>query len=180
MRCNISRVAVLFLLTLWLSGCEDFPQDNPDAVFIYHHVNHAWGIQNHGFVIDTEGNVREFNLPSAWNYPGDDGYISESEMEENFMQLSAASCIVSRYDTYYFASKLREAQTGKISEAENRMCDFGADSYGGFLYEPENHTYKYVFIRQTGDWYRENTSRDAAVIYEWLKEPCSGSLSVRF
>ncbi len=180
MRCNIAKIPAVFLIMLVFAGCEDFPRNNPEAVFIYRHVNYAWGIQDYGFIIDAEGNIREFNLPATWNYPDEDGYISESEMEENFAQLGETTCTVNRYDASYFAVRLREAQSGKITAAEHRMCDFGADSYAGFLYEPENHRYKYVFIRQTGDWYSENTSRDAGVIYEWLKEPCKGSLSVRF
>lgn len=178
--CKTAAMPALFLVMSLFAGCEEFPLDDPKAIFIYQHVNYAWDVQNYGFIIDADGNLREFNLPESWNYPGDDGYITVAEMDENFQQLGETKCKVSVYDVTCFTKMLNDARSGKITEAKHRMCDFGADSYGGFLYEPEQDRYKYVFIRLTGDYYKENTSREAGKIYEWLKEPCKGSLSVSF
>lgn len=173
------RVAFLFLMALF-AGCEEFPDHSPDVIFISHYINYAWGYHNSGFVIDSEGNVSAFNMPASWNYPDSDGYLSAAEMEQNLNQLEEPYCKVSKYDLVYYATKLEKARQGKITKPEHQMCDAGSTSVAGYVYESGTGRYKYVFIRQTGDFYSENTSREADVIYEWMKDPCLGDLSVRF
>jgi len=176
---SITIRLVILLFMLLPAGCEEFFNDNVPAIFIRQYVNHAWGYQNNGYMIDAEGVVREFNLPEDWNYIDDEGYISAAEMAENMLQLGDTKCIISNSDMAYFTARLRSAGKGKISEAEHRMCDAGSTTYAGFLYEPGNNRYRYIFIRQTGDYYRENLSKEAEAIYEWMQDPCRGNLSVR-
>lgn len=176
----MTATLMLSLTLLILTGCEEFLTDDNKAVFVCQYINHAWGYQNSGYLIDTEGNVRVYNLPEDWNYPDSEGYISAEQMEENMRQLGEVECIISGYDMTYFTNRLQAARQGKISEAEHRMCDAGGTSYGGFLFDPDNNRYKYVFIRLTGDFYKENLSRAADEIYEWMKDPCKGTLSVKF
>jgi hypothetical protein len=172
------KVAILFLLVLF-AGCEEFPDHQPRAVFISHHINYAWGYQDSGFVIDAEGNVRSFNMPESWNYHDSQGYISVADMEQNLAQLEEPHCKVSKYDLLFYGTKLEKALKGKITEPEHQMCDAGSTTVAGYIYESATNRYRYVFLRQTGDFYRENTSREAGDIYEWMQDPCSGSPGVR-
>lgn len=173
-----SKMVIVFLLILF-PGCEEFPYHSPDAIFVSHYINYAWGYQDRGFVIDSEGNVSAFNMPASWNYPDGDGYISAAEMEQNLAQLEEPYCKVSKYDLVYYATKLDKARKGKITEPEHRMCDAGSTAVAGYIYESGTDRYRYVFIRQTGDFYSENTSREADLIYEWMQDPCMGDLTVR-
>lgn len=172
------KVAILFLMVLF-AGCEEFPDDPPRAVFISHHINQAWGYQNTGFVIDAEGNVSGFNQPAIWSYPDSEGYIRAADMEQNLAQLEEPYCKVTKYDLLFYTTKLEKALKGKITEPEHQMCDAGSTTVAGYVYESGTNRYRYVFLRQIGDFYRENTSREAGDIYEWMQDPCSGSPSVR-
>lgn len=172
------RLPILLLLLL-LAGCEELTDRHPQVMFQYHYINYAWGHQNTGFLIDPEGNIRSFSMPAAWNYPDANGYISAAEMEENLAQLGVKECTVNMYDMAFFAGKLLKAQDGKISEPEHQGCDIGAHSYGGYIFEPGRNRYKYVFLKQTGDFYKENQAREADEIYEWLNNPCETRISVR-
>jgi hypothetical protein len=173
-----SRLALLFTLVL-LAGCEEIPDNQPKVIFEYQYVNYAWGYQNSGFMIDTSGNIRSFSFPGDWNYPDNEGYISAADMDENLAQCSEPYCKTGKYDMSYFAGKLENATRGKITDSEHQMCDAGAHGYAGYIYEPEKERYRYVFIRQTGDWYRANTSGDAAEIFGWLQHPCESNRTVR-
>jgi hypothetical protein len=172
------RLSILLLLLL-LAGCEEINDRHPMVIFQYHYTNHAWGYQDSGFIIDTAGKLRSFSMPAVWNYPDTNGYISATEMEENLAQLGENECTVNMYDIAFFAGKLRKAQDGKISEPEHRMCDAGSHSYGGYIFEPGRNRYKYVFLKLTGDFYKENQAREADDIYEWLTNPCETQISVR-
>jgi hypothetical protein len=172
------RSLIIFFLLMFLTGCEIINDLHPTAMFEVQYINYAWGYQHSGLIIDASGEVREFDLPSVWNYPDSAGYISEADMEENLAQLGEKLCTVSKRDLSNNSDKLANAQKGKLTVPEHQMCDFGSLSYSGYIYEPGKNRYKYVLIRKTGDFYVENVSRDASEIYDWLTSPCENNLSV--
>ena len=170
-------IALLFLL-MQTQGCEEYPYDPQEVIFESHYINHAWGYQNSGFIIDSEGNLRTFNLPEEWNHPDSEGYISREAMEQNLACLGEATCTVSRYDMNYYAEKLFRARDGKITDPEHTAYDAGVRTFGGYLYEPLKNRYRYVFIYQWGDFTRENTAREAEMIREWMMDPCEGGMNL--
>ncbi len=55
-------VPVFVILLVVLGGCEEkyeAPADQP-VFFEYRYVNHAWGYSEHGYIIDSDGDVRRF------------------------------------------------------------------------------------------------------------------------
>jgi len=44
------------------------------------------------------------------------------------------------------------------------MYDAGSATYSGFLYDSRKKRYKEILIRQTGDFYIENKSKEAGEI----------------
>jgi hypothetical protein len=165
-------------MLMFLTGCEIINDLHPTAIFEVQYINYAWGYQHSGSIIDASGEVREFDLPSVWNFPDNAGYISKADMEENLAQLGEKLCTVSNRDLLNYSDKLANARTGKLTTPEHQMCDFGSLSYSGYIYEPGKNRYKYVLIRQTGDFYVENKARGASDIYDWLTSPCENNLSV--
>lgn len=166
------RSLITFFLLFFLTACEITNDLHPTALFEIQYINYAWGYQHSGSIIDAAGDVREFDHPTAWNYPDSEGYISKAAMDENLAQLGEKSCTVSKYDLAYYSDKLANAQKGRQTTPEHQMCDFGSLSYAGYIYEPGRNRYRYVLIRQTGDFYVENKSREASDIYNWLTRPC--------
>jgi hypothetical protein len=173
----IRNLTILFVLLI-LAACEKFTDQDQTALFEVQYINYAWGYQHSGFIIDASGDVREFDLPSGWNFPDNTGYISVADMEENLAQLGEKSCTVNKRDLVYYSDKLANAQKGMLTTPEHKMCDFGSLSYSGYLYEPAKNRYRYVLIRQTGDFYVENKSREASDIYDWLTRPCYNNYSI--
>ena len=153
-------------------------ENDRTAIFEIQYINYAWGYQHSGSIIDATGVVREFNLPAEWNFPDSEGYISEADMEENLAQLGEKSCAVSKTEMLKNSDKLIHAQEGKLTTPEHQMCDFGSLSYVGYIYEPGHNRYRYVLIRQTGDFYVENKSREASDIYDWLTNPCGSNHTI--
>src|SRR5665647_2073732 len=73
----IRNLTILFILLIF-AGCEIINDLHPTALFEIQYINHAWGYQHSGSIIDASGDVREFDLPSVWNYPDSEGYISKA------------------------------------------------------------------------------------------------------
>ena len=172
------RSLTLLSVLIFLTACEKITDHDQTALFEIQYINYAWGYQHSGSIMDASGDVREFDLPSAWNYPDSAGYISKADMEENLAQLGEKSCTVNKRDLAYYSDKLTNAQKGKLTTPEHQMCDFGSLSYAGYIYEPGHNRYRCVLIRQTGDFYVENNSREASDIYDWLTRPCDNNYSI--
>jgi hypothetical protein len=174
----MTRTLTILFLLLFLSACEKMTEQDRTAIFEIQYINYAWGYQHSGSIIDAAGVIREFNLPAEWNFPDSAGYISEADMEENLAQLGEKSCAVSKTEMLKYADKLIHAQEGKLTTPEHQMCDFGSLSYVGYIYEPGHNRYRYVLIRQTGDFYVENKSGEAFDIYDWLTNPCGSNHNI--
>ena len=172
---HMIRTLTILFLVLFLSACEKITDHDRTAIFEIQYINWAWGYQHSGLIIDASGDIREFDLPSTWNFPDSAGYISKAAMEENLAQLGEKSCTVNKRNLEYYSDKLANAQKGKLTTPEHQMCDFGSLSYSGYIYEPGKNRYRYVLIRQTGDFYVENKSREASDIYDWLTSPCGSN-----
>lgn len=114
-----------------------------------------------------------FNLPDRWNRPDEMGFISLADMQENLAQMEEISCTVTQNDFAKYSSKLMKAANAALSDPKNEMVDFGTVQYSGFLFDPDNNTYKRILIKQTGDWAIDNSSKEARALYEWLKRPCN-------
>lgn len=175
-----NKVAFLFVFILFLSGCEKNDQSNYGlkqlVLFQVEYVNYAWGYSHSGIVIDSTGNVGYFRLPENWHSPDSLGYISESDMNDNFRQLNDVPVTVTKEALVKYYSMLPEASQGKLSKPVNRMADAGATVYSGFLYFPSIKKYKQVLIRQWGDWEIENYSPEAEEIFKWLKNVYTATL----
>ena len=175
-----SKVGYLFVFILFLSGCEkndssDF-RLNQLVLFQVEYVNYAWGYSHSGIVIDSTGNVGYFRLPENWHSPDSLGYISESDMNDNFRQLSDVNVTVTKDALHKYYGMLPDASRGKLSEPYNRMFDAGVTVYSGFLYLPSLKKYKQVLINQWGDWQIDNFSPEAGEIFKWLKTVYTGTL----
>lgn len=170
---RMKNILMISLATLLLPGCEKVQDYYNTTVFMVEFSNHAWVIQHSGIMIDSTGYVRKFNLPPAWNWPDDKGFITQDKMEENLAQAEEIICTVTKNDFARFSSKLLKAEEGKLSDPRNEMCDFGTVRYSGFLFDPDTNMYKRILIKQVGDWAMDNSSKEAKDLYEWLKKPCN-------
>ena len=152
-----------------LPGCEKLAYDLTDldqvVLFQKEFVNSAWGYHHNGFFIDTTGAVRVYDLPDSWNFPDSRGYISRDELHENLQMASVSECTVDKNELLLYYNLLFKAQTGTLSEPEQRMFDAGIVLYTGYIYDERRARYRQVLLRQEGDWYLENRSRDAKRIY---------------
>lgn len=172
MKTHITALLCLLLVT----GCEKITNDLFDVdqlvLFQKEYINHAWGYQHSGIFIDTTGIVKSYNLPVSWNFPDQDGYISESKLNENFDKALKDECSVDKGEILRHFNLLYVAQIGTITDPVNVAADAGTTSYYGYIYEPARNRYKQILLRQNGDFEVKNTSREAQKIYEWLEQIC--------
>jgi hypothetical protein len=161
----------LFCCLLFYS-CERIEDINQQVLFQIEYSNAAWGVQHKIWLVDSSGVLTIYNLPTKWNHPDSNGYLSLIEMNENISQSGVFGCHVDKVNLKKYLNLLDEAKKGKLTDPETRMFDAGSVVFSGFLYDPKRDKYLQAILRQEGDVYIENKSTEAEEIYDWLKTLC--------
>lgn len=164
-------VPVFVILLVVLSGCEEkyeAPADQP-VFFEYRYVNHAWGYSEHGYLIDSDGDVRRFDSPEDFRLPDSTGYISRADLLHNLTQTDSIIHHIIPKDLEKHTALISGAAEGKTGEAENIAADAGSFVHACYLYDSQKDKYQYIFLASSGDWQQSNEAPQAETLVTWLK-----------
>lgn len=142
----------------------------PHGYFTFEYINYAWGYQHSGWIIDSTGIVKGFNLPEFWNYTDASGYISKSELEENLIYCTTMIDEVSEKTLNKYNNLIDAASKGSLSEIKNIGQDGGGLEYCCYLFDSNLNLYKKVTIDVQGDQSYYNKSHAAKDILKWMKK----------
>jgi hypothetical protein len=156
-------------------GCEEMFRANdalPDQeyYFLYEYINYAWGYQHSGWLMDSSGTVRYFEIPEKWMVPSTDAAIEVSGIENYSAKCDSVITRVDRGDMFDKVQLIDAASRGKLTEPENVMADAGVWSYFALKYDPGSGEYERILLKQEGDWEVDNVSEAADEICKWMKE----------
>lgn len=141
---------------------------NQKILFHYEYVNHAWGYQHRGWMIDSSGDVYCYNLPKNWHHCDSLGLIDESFLESNLLQTDSVCFTVDKTELGSMLTLIEKASKGEISEPKQEMFDAGTKVYKAYMLNSATNKYESVVIKQTGDYQIENKSQAAQELYNWL------------
>lgn len=159
------------MMGLLLTGCEEEPcgcvEEQP-VYFEYRYVNHAWGYQERGWLIDALGHVRRFILPEGFRLPDSTGLLSRTDLLHNLTLTDSVINSVSQSDLEYYTGLISGAADGPIGESRNIAADAGSSELSCYLYDSTSNAYRQIFLAQSGDWEQFNTSTEAGILVDWL------------
>ena len=161
---------LLFAL-LYFAGCRKayIVSEGQKILFQYDYVNFAWGYQHNGFIIDTEGNILEYNKPEKWNFPGKDNMLTQEEMEENLGSCIPTGQKISSGELMKYAKYIDNLAASKISPRRSKGADRGSQIYYCYQYSESETRYRAVFIKTEGDFESENLNFYTKRTVDWLK-----------
>jgi hypothetical protein len=166
---------VLGLLIISLS-CVSCKKDNTTTAtstihgyFQYSYINHSWGDENYGWIIDKSGNVKSYNNPKNWNTPDSLGYIGEQQLEDNISYCNSIVNTVTNNDLANYNLLVDAASRGKLITRRQEVYDMGAMTYYCYWYDTVKGKYKQILLSQTGYLIIINTDYNAMMINIWLK-----------
>lgn len=170
MKTHIFRL--LFFSLLLTSCSEEIDISKQKILFEVHYENYAWGYSNSGFLIDSTGTVRRFNLQSSgakWHYPDSEGHLSAEDMALNYAICDSVTYRINSDSLSYYRSMIPAASMGKISEPRAVMADYGIITYSAFIYDKSDNKYRRIILKQYGDIMQDNNSLAASKLYIWLE-----------
>lgn len=119
-----------------------------------HYINMAWTYQSSGYIIDSAGNVRTYNLSKTstqWNFPDSTGYISKLKLDENISRCKLIATKIDNDTLEYYSTKIEQASRGNTSEPSMTMADFGEKMYLAYIYDSQKKRYKAITLKIWGD-----------------------------
>ncbi len=170
---NMSRLILYVLLLPFLlsASCVDEELETKPAqmtiYFQFEYVNHAWGYQHQGFIIDQAGNVYDYEQPENWDWP-EDNKINRLNFESNLSQAEARLSLLDESDIRTMEVLALQARHGELTQQKYVMADAGADIYAVYIAEKDSPTLTKFLLQQRGDLYQKNTSSASDQLTEWL------------
>jgi hypothetical protein len=179
---KIPVLAGLVLLSVLLASCKSKNEDEKgtpihplqEIVFECYYINYAWGYIHQGFFIDRNGLIHEYSeheishVNSSWNFPDNNGYITEEALKENMGKTQIAETrIISTDELHKYTNLIALVKDNDYSEYQ-QGADMGAIVNSCYLFDDKTHTYKEILLRQEGDLIRINNNSAAKIIDEWL------------
>jgi hypothetical protein len=164
----------IMVLSMFFSNCEKennnnrYDMINQKILFHYEYVNHAWGSQHQGWIIDSAGDVHCYKTPENWHHCDSSGFIDESLMEYNLLQTDSVCFTIEKTELAQMISLIEEASKGEKSEPKHMRYDSGAQVYKAYRLNIVTNKYESVVIKETGDFLIENNSQAAEELYNWL------------
>jgi hypothetical protein len=172
MKLPVFKILILFALLLSATSCrKSFIIDEKQILFFhYDHVNHAWGNQHYGFVIDNEGNVLTYNNPDGWNFADNELVISDKDIEENLMKCTPAGIKVEEQELQKYANYIRNIAMSKLTAPRNVAADAGKTEFICYVYSSNTGLYKGYLIKMEGDFTAENLNFYSKKVTGWMKD----------
>ena len=167
---------IILALLFSQKGCEEMSLRgenvplNQQYFFLYEYINYAWGYQHHGWIIDSAGIVRYYDVPDKWILPSTDAAIELAGIENYATRSDSVLTTVDRSELIDMVGLIHEAARGTYSDSVNVMADAGSWSYYALEYHEDKDTYERILLRIEGDWQVENLSDAADELYQWMKE----------
>ncbi|MEN8202001.1 MAG: hypothetical protein ABFS28_05345 [Bacteroidota bacterium] len=166
------RIGIISLILVCCLACEKEGYDAPElqpVFFEYHYINHAWGYQDHGWLIDREGTIRRFELPMDYNLGTHGDYLSLEQLEHNLGQADSVCGEIGKTVFDQKTDLIPAASEGEIEDIQWRGADMGMGIFSCYRYDPAEDAYQYVLLSASGDYLQNNLSTEAEDLAKWLK-----------
>jgi len=169
-------VTIIFSVCIACGDAPNAPIDlnSQQYYFELEYVNHAWGYDHHGYIIESSGEIYEYTIGNVahpeyvWT-PDPNGVYSPAELAEKFSWSRKKAGEIGQSALRDKASLIETAAGGQFSDPEFPMADFGLLKYKCYTYDQENDTYREILLRQEGDCCYINLSVEAIMLAGWLE-----------
>lgn len=169
---NMYKFGIVALLLTGCMACEKAVYDAPDEqpiYFEYHFVNHAWGYQDFGWLVDGDGRIRSFEYPDSYHVAMHGDFLSLEQLEYNLAQADSLLGEIRKSELEKKKDLIAGAAEGEISDFQRHGADMGMGVFSCYKYDPQEDAYQFVLLSMSGDHQRYNASREADKLVDWLK-----------
>lgn len=176
-RFEMRMILVMTMLVCGGLGCTDTsvntdPSALGEVIFESEYVNFAWGVSWRGQFIAESGTVHSFDRTSDTVQWSEDhtGMFTRLELERKFSRRDTLRSIVAA-DTLRIMRQLsRTIDAASYSDTLTTGADMGLWRTSIYILKQENGMYQRIVLNCGGDWTYSNTSPNAAMISNWLKQ----------
>lgn len=158
---------VLLALSFACTEEDEITIDDQTVFFQFEYVNAAWTFQHSGFIIDSDGNIYDYDLPEDWNWPDKDE-ISLNDFTVNMSKTQKRTSTVSGSELSQMLNLVQQVKSGTLTEEKWVMADAGAESYSVYIASEDKTSLKHYLLQKRGDVYQKNNSSSADDITDLL------------
>src|SRR5512138_3295166 len=126
----MKKIFILISLSLLVASIESCREKylvshDQEIIFQMDYVNHAWGYQHFGFMVDNLGRVLTYDNPEKWNFADDNLILTEKQVDENISMCRISSEKIPAEELARFSSYIDKIASSKLSATRNTGADQG-------------------------------------------------------
>ncbi|MBP6012486.1 MAG: hypothetical protein KBA31_09690 [Alphaproteobacteria bacterium] len=139
------------------------------------YVNHAWGYQRYGAVLDTAGNIWRYKIERVpagqarpWD-PRDMTTLTDADLKmryEGAMVVSGKKVPLPEVEKNF--PLIADAAEAKPTQPSPRGADMGQTLTYCYTYDANARTYSQVMLDNKGDWDSTNPSQAGKNLTSWV------------
>ena len=135
------------------------------------YVNHAWGYQRRGMVLDMSGNIWKYEITGTGDFfkPADVTTLTEADLKMRYngaVVISGKKVPLPEVEKYF--PLIADAAMAKPTEPAPHGADMGQTLVYCYTYDAGSRTYSQVMLDNKGDWDSTNPSQAAKNLTSWL------------
>ncbi len=136
------------------------------------YVNHAWGYQRRGMVLDVSGNIWKYEVAGAGARPWDVTDVTRLTEADLKMRYEGAMVVSGKKVPQPEVDKVRpligDAAEATPTQPSPHGADMGQTLTYCYTYDAGSRTYSQVMLDNKGDWDSTNPSQAAKNLRSWL------------
>jgi hypothetical protein len=141
-----------------------------EIIFQMDYVNHAWGYQHYGFMIDNRGRVLTYDNPEKWNFADDNFILTEKQIDENISMCRISDEKIPVEELRRFSSYIDKIASSKLTAMRNTGADAGTMQFICYKFSENSLMYKGFIIKTEGDFTAENLNFYSKKVVSWMKD----------
>ena len=171
----MKKIFILISLSLFIASIESCREKylvshDQEIIFQMDYVNHAWGYQHYGFMIDNLGRVLTYDNPEKWNFADDNFILTEKQIVENISMCRISAEKISAEELSRFSSYIDKIASSKLSALRNTGADAGTTHFICYKFSENSLMYKGFIIKTEGDFTAENLNFYSKKVVSWMKD----------
>ncbi len=168
MRKTVLNILILLLAVLFSAGCKKNDYSTTDQLILFQY-DHSRGINHHGYIIDSDGNLFTYNVDGNI-FPDNNLEISKDKANEYLSNCEFKGRKIDHEELIKYAKYIDYIASSKVTAVRDKRENTGTIRYICYQFDEYSELYTGYLIKMEGDNTSKNLNFHSRKVSSWMRE----------